>query len=194
MKSLGIASFLLVALLGAAQQPAPATDSKPQETPSPAAQPAAAQAPKPPISQTARLNAAKTVYVKKMSGNDIPFNVISNGFDGWAKYQVIGDPAKADLIVEITAPEEHDTGFSVIGGATGYEPNGKKDQAVGTTKSFTVTNIRMSVVDAHTKTVLWGGNESPRSAARKNKSEDNLVEAAQRLFQRFHDRVEPPPQ
>ncbi len=192
MKSLAIAVIVLVAAFAIAQQQPPAAQAPAQATQSSTI--SLTTGPKRGISPTARLNAAKTVFVKKMNGNEIPFNVISAGFDGWAKYQVVGDPAKADLIVEITAPEERDTGFSVNSATTGYEPNGKDTHSVTTSKSFTVTNIRMSVVDAHTKTILWGGSEQPRSAARKNKTEDNLVDAAQRLFQKFHDRVEPPPQ
>ncbi len=111
----------------------------------PAAGPAAtAPAPKQPvISQTARLAAAKTVYIRKITS----------------------------------------TGIN----------NGKSDESNKTVKTFTTSMIRMVVIDTHTKTPLWAGNEQPRNAARKNKTEDNLVDAAQLLFQHFHDRVEPPP-
>jgi len=162
----------------------------------PAAGPAAtAPAPKQPvISQTARLAAAKTVYIWKIeSHNDIPFNVIANGFDGWAKYVVISDPAKADLIIEVSATEREDSGFAVSSNTSTGINNGKSDESNKTVKTFTTSMIRMVVIDTHTKTPLWAGNEQPRNAARKNKTEDNLVDAAQLLFQHFHDRVEPPP-
>jgi hypothetical protein len=149
--------------------------------------------PKPVISQSARLAQAKTVYLKQLEGSDIPFNVISNGFDGWAKYMVVSSPEKADLIIEISAPQREDSGFAISSNTSTGVTNGKNDQNVKTTKTFTVSNVRMVVIDSHTKTPLWVGNEQPRSAARKNKTEDNLVDAAQKLFQHFHDRVEPPP-
>jgi hypothetical protein len=174
-----------------AQQSEPG--SKPEAVSPPAQSPAQpSTSGKPVIAPMARLNAAKTVYLKKLGGNDIPFNVIANAFDGWAKYMVISSPEKADLIVEITAPEQEDSGFAISSSSSSGEVNNKHDQ-VKTTHTFTVTNIRMVVVDAHTKTPLWAGNEQPRNAARKNKTEDNLVEASQKLFQHFHDRVEPPP-
>jgi len=154
----------------------------------------ATSAPKPVISTSARLSNAKTVYLTaKESHNDIPFNVIANGFDGWAKYVVVSSPEKADLIVEISATEREDSGFAVSSNTSTGSINGKEDQSTKTTKTFTTNMIRMVVMDAHTKTALWAGNEQPRVAARKNKNEDNLVEAAQKLFQHFHDRVEPPP-
>jgi hypothetical protein len=166
-----------------------------QQAPTPDAQPAttASTSPKPVISPNARLANAKTVYLTaKESHNDIPFNVISNSFDGWAKYVVVPSPEKADLIVEVSATEREDSGFAVSSNTSTGSINGKDDQSTKTTKTFTTNMIRMVVIDAHTKTPLWAGNEQPRAAARKNKNEDNLVEAAQRLFQHFHDRVEPP--
>src|SRR3569832_1426715 len=152
-------------------------------------------APKPVISTNARLAAAKTVYLTaKESHSDIPYNVISNGFDGWAKYVVVPSPEKADLIVEVSATEREDSGMAVSSNTSTGSINGKEDQSTKTTKTFTTNMIRMVVLDAHTKTALWAGNEQPHAAARKNKNEDNLVEAAQKLFQHFHDRVEPPVQ
>ena len=179
----------LVSVSAFAQNSEPA--SKPETAAPP---PVSSTAPKPVISQTARLNAAKTVYITKVNGsNDIPFNVITNGFDGWAKYVVISDESKADLIVQVSATEKEDSGFAVSSNTSTGSINGKNDETNKTIKTFTVNAIRMVVLDSHTKTPLWAGNEMPRSAARKNKTEDNLVEAAQRLFQHFHDRVEPPP-
>jgi hypothetical protein len=180
---------IFVLSLSAFAQQAPA-----QDAPSSSAAPAqSAAAPKPVISANARLAAAKTVYLRQIeSHNDIPFNVISNGFDGWAKYVVVPSPEKADLIVEVSATEREDSSFAVSSSTSTGSINGKEDQSTKTTKTFTTNNVRMVVLDAHTKTPLWAGNEQPRSAARKNKTEDNLVEAAQKLFQHFHDRVEPP--
>jgi hypothetical protein len=184
--------FLLAAIIFTSSlfaQQAPAPDA------STTAPTAAAPAPKQPaISQNARLAAAKTVYIKRAEAhNDIPFNVIENGFAGWAKYVVISSPEKADLIVEVSSTEKEDSGFAVSSNTSTGSINGKSDESSKTVKTFTTNNIRMVVIDAHTKTPLWAGNEQPRSATRKNKAEDNLVEAAQRLFQHFHDRVEPPP-
>jgi len=184
-----LASIVLVATAVAAQNAEPGT--KPETVaPPPTAQ---STAPKPVISTTGRLNAARTVFLKKLpGGNDIPFNVISNGFDGWAKYMVVFAPEKADLVVEVTAPEDPDKGFAISSNSSSGEINDKHEKTANTSRSFNVTYIKMVVIDNHTRTPLWTATEQPRSAARKNKSQDNLVDAAQKLFQKFHDRVEPP--
>jgi hypothetical protein len=39
---------------------------------------------------------------------------------------------------------------------------------------------------------MWFGSEEPKFAVRQKATQTNLVQAAERLFTRFHDRVEPP--
>jgi hypothetical protein len=183
-----VLAIVLASSLFAQQEPAPPPAASPTQAD------VAPAAPKPIVSQTARLNAAKTVYIKALEAhNDIPFNVIANGFDGWAKYMVVSSPEKADLIIEVSATEREE-GFVMPAQQTPGIANNKSDEpAKATNKTYSVSNIRMVVIDSHTKTPIWAGNEQPRGATRKNKSDDNVVEAAQRLFQHFHDRVEPPP-
>jgi hypothetical protein len=178
-------AIVFVAPAFAQQAPAPDATAAPA-TDAPAAK-------QPVLSQTARLNAAKTVYIKRSEAhNDIPFNVIANGFDGWAKYMVVSSPEKADLIVEVSSTEREE-GFVMPPQQTPGIANKSDEPAKNINKSYSVSNVRMVVIDAHTKTPVWAGNEQPRSATRKNKSDDNVVDAAQKLFQHFHDRVEPPP-
>ncbi len=129
MHSLGRAIVCAAVLAGfaVAQQPPVKDDSAAANQSAGAA--AAAPAKNPVLSQLARLQAAKTVYIKKgIGGNDIPFNVISNGFDGWAKYLVVNSPEQADLIVEVNAPEEVDaSSVTVTSSSSSGTINGKED-------------------------------------------------------------------
>jgi hypothetical protein len=120
----------------------------------------------------------------------IPFNVISSAFDGWGRYEVVYDEAKADLIVETSAPQES-TGFSVSSSTTRNGGSGREEQSKST-KEFSKAPISMVVFDAKTRTPLWSGSEMPKSGMRRKAQEDNQVEAAQALFRKFHDRIEPP--
>jgi len=145
----------------------------------------------PAISTTARLAGARTVFIRRPHGNEIPYQVISVDFDGWGRYVMVNDESKADLVVEITAPEEA-SGFSVSSTTSSNTPTGKSEQSTTSRKDFSNAPVRMVVLDARTKTQLWMGSEQPKSAMRRKAQEDNQVEAAQKLFTRFHDRVEPP--
>lgn len=142
------------------------------------------------LSPTARLTAARTVYLKNAGGSDIPFNVISDGVQGWGRYQVVQDPAKADIIIEVTSPSG-DTGVSV-GSTTGPDPRtGIPSQSVTSTHELKVARITVIVYDAKSKMALWSASEQPKAALREKTRKDNIVEAAEHLVTKFHQRVEP---
>lgn len=146
------------------------------------------QAPRP-LTTSARLAAAKTVYLVQGSGNSIPYNVISSGFESWPRYTIVETRQKADLIVEILAPEDP-TGVSVQGTTI---PDSKHPESKATTsRSVNSTSVKMMILDPRTGLPLWSGSENPRGAMKKRSREDNLVEAAQKLFAKFRDHMEPP--
>ena len=58
------------------------------------------------VSPSQRLMNAKAVYVKNAGGSSIPFDVINGEFEGWGRFIVVESPEKADLIVEVTSPED----------------------------------------------------------------------------------------
>ena len=44
------------------------------------------------LSPSARLAAAKTVFMKNNGGSEVPFNVISGGMEGWARFILVDSP------------------------------------------------------------------------------------------------------
>ena len=125
--------------------------------------------------------AARNIFIEH-AGGLLPNDVIGDAFQGWGRYTVVGDPANADLIVSINAPVS-DTGVSVSGGG-----------GSGTSRSSAVvTQIRLLILDAHDRVVLWSGNEQPKSSLKEKQRENNVVDASLRLFRRFRDLIEPEP-
>jgi hypothetical protein len=151
----------------------------------------AQDSPKPPvISPHARLMAARSIYIEHVGGR-LPNDVIGDAFQGWGHYVVVGDPARADLIVSINAPVS-DSGVSVGtsgGGRRGSSPANNSR----TLSSSTVTQVQLLILDAHDRVVLWSGSEQPKSAFKDKQREDNEVDASLRLFRRFRNVVEPEP-
>ncbi len=143
-----------------------------------------------PLSPSARLAAAKTAFLKSGGGSDIPYNVISSALEGWPRFALVDSPEKADLIIEISSPTE-DNGVSVSS-STRTNVMGKPESSTTTTRELSVSQIKMVVYDAKNKVALWSATEQPKSAFRQKAREDNLVEAAQRLFTKFRDRIQPP--
>jgi hypothetical protein len=141
--------------------------------------------PKPPvIASNARLLAARRIFIEHAGGR-LPNEVIGDAFQGWGRYQLVGDPQMADLIVSISAPVS-DSGVSVGAG-------GGHGRHAATAPSPEVSQIRLVILDAHDRVVLWSGREQPKSALKEKQREDNVVDASLRLFRSFRNIIEPEP-
>ena len=142
------------------------------------------------VTRAQRLNAAKTVFIKKVEGSEIPVDVMTSHFEGWGRYTLVSTPDKADLLVEITSPPEQPSSVTINGSRTN-PLTGLGDTTSSTTRNISNVPIRMSVLDAKTRLPLWTATEQPRHALKQKAREDNLVEATQSLFSKFHAVVEP---
>ena len=153
-----------------------------------------AQQPQPPATSGAaahydRMAAAKSVFLKNAGGNDIPFNVISRDFEGWGRYILVDSPDNADLIIEIQSPDDgsgNKDKDSEKSKTNVYGGSGQKEQP-----KPPVDVIVFTVYDKN-KRPMWIAREEPKSAMRRKSEQAHLEEAAQKIFNRFHDRIEPP--
>jgi hypothetical protein len=151
-----------------------------------------ASAPKknPPLTPASRLAAAKTAFIRNAGGSPIPFNAIASSMDGWARFVMVNSPENADLILEVSSPGGG-SGISVSSKTDTSTRTGGPESSTTTTRDLSSGPIRLTVIDGKSKSVLWSGSEQPKFAMRKKSQEDNLVNAAENLFTKFHDRVEP---
>ncbi len=141
-----------------------------QEAPKPAEPPKM-------LSSDARLQAAKTVYIKNNSKSDIPIQVVQAAFEAWPKYMVVDEPEKADLIFQVDAPIEVS--------ATSDDKKDKEEKQ----KDMTIISIRLAALEGHTKVVLW--SQSDRPTGKGMSKEEKAIEATQRLVHAFKKKVEP---
>ncbi|HLJ27655.1 MAG TPA: hypothetical protein VKY85_13175 [Candidatus Angelobacter sp.] len=142
-----------------------------------------------------RMAAAKTVFLKNVGGSDIPFNVISRNFESWGRYILVDSPDNADMAIEIQSPDEGSSNSNKdqkdSGGSKTNVRGGNQQQAEPSTPKPSVDVIILTVYDKNKKP-MWIAREEPKFAIRHKAEETHLVEAAQKLFSRFHDRIEPP--
>ena len=144
------------------------------------------------LTPSARLAAAKTAFISNVHGNTIPFDVISSSLEGWGRFTLVNAPEKADVIIEITAPEES-SGVSVSSSTKPSAQTGRMEQSSSSSKQLSFSSdVKVAVLDSKTKLPLWTASEHLRNAVKKKDRENNLVEAAQRLFSKLHDQIEPP--
>jgi|SRR5947209_3460097 len=145
------------------------------------------------LTPSARLAAAKTAFISRIHGTPVPFDVISSAFEGWGRFTLVNAPEKADVIIEITAPEES-SGMTVSSSTRPSAETGRMEQSTSSSKQVSLaSDVKMAVLDPRTKLPLWTATEHVKNAVKKKDRENNLVEAAQHLFYKFHDKVEPPP-
>lgn len=145
----------------------------------------------PAISQTARLQAAKTAFIRNSGGSEIPYNVIETGVQGWGRLTLVEDPKKADLILEISSPSDG-SGVSVSSTTVpSTKTAGRDDEKTTTTRDLNNAPVKLVVYDGKNKVALWSAVEQPKMGLKQKGREDKLVEAAQRLLAKFRQRVEP---
>jgi hypothetical protein len=156
---------------------------------------AAAQEQKPavPMSASARLAAAKTAFVRNAGGSDIPFKVVEGAITAWGHFTLVDSREKADIIIDISAP--YDDFGTELSSTTGTSPlSGRDEHSAVSTRQISAPRVVLTISDARTNLRLWTATERPKYAMRQKAREDNLVDAAQRLFSKLRDHVEPPAQ
>ena len=147
----------------------------------------------PPMSPFLRLTSARTILLKGSGGSDIPYNVISSSMEGWGRYEIVKSPEKADLIMEITAPSDSGGGVTVSS-STKNDQFGRPQDSISSSRELSSGSgtVKLVVYDARSKAALWSATEEAKGAMRQKAREDNLVNASEKVFTKFHDRIEPP--
>jgi len=135
-----------------------------------------------------RLAAAKNVFITRTHGSRIPLDVIRSTMEGWERFTFVEAPEKADLIIEISS--SGDSGVQVSSSSKVSPETGHEEKSNSTRKDISPTDIRMTVFDSRNKRPLWAATESVKFAMKEKAKENNLVESAERLAAKFHDRLE----
>ncbi len=140
--------------------------------------------PRKPVSTVARLQAAKTVFLKNESVTDIPFNVIQAGMESWPRYEIVSSPDKADFILEVRAPEEPNPNPS-------KDDNGGHSKKESSKQDVTLQFIRLTAMDAKTNAMLFSETQRPKGSWKGSNRTQSEIDCAQKLFTSFKNRVEP---
>lgn len=137
-----------------------------------------------------RLAAARNVFITRTHGSRIPLDVVRSTLEGWSRFTFVETPEKADLIIEISSMG--DSGVQVSSSSKVSPETGQEEKSSSTRKDISPTEVKMTVFDSRNKRGLWTATESVKFAMKEKAKENNLVEAAERLASKFHDRLEPP--
>ncbi len=136
-----------------------------------------------------RLASGRNVFMVRTHGSHIPYDVIRSTMEGWGRFTFVETVEKADLIIEIAS--SGDSGVQVTSSTRVSPETGHEEKSSSTRKDISPTDVKMTVIDARNKRGLWTATESVKFAMKEKAKENNLVEAAERLASKFHDRLEP---
>ena len=118
---------------------------------------------------------AKTIFVSNGGGSNLAFDAFYAKMKEWGKYQIVGSPAEADLIVEL-AYRVVDEGPRVWSTTNTYN---------NTTHIHSVeikdAQVVLTIYDAKSKTSLWSETDHRKPAGRQKNIDKEIVNSAERL-------------
>lgn len=129
----------------------------------------------PPAPLPSQVTQAKTVFLTNGGGSELAFDAFYQAFKQWGKYEIVGSPDKADLVITLQY---------------WVEKNGSRTVPVtntytGRTTYYSHENVdpqlKMTVLDAKTKEELWSMIDHRRLARLESNREKETVNSAVRL-------------
>jgi hypothetical protein len=126
---------------------------------------------------------AKRIFLTNGGGSDLAYDTFYSGMKQWGKYEIVGSPEQAELIVELAYRVEHG-GTRVWSSTNTY--NGTTD--VHSTQ-IVDPQLVMTIYDARSKNSLWATVDHRRLARRQKNREKEMINSADRLVGELKDRV-----
>lgn len=137
----------------------------------------------------ARLTHARSVMVIRSRGSMIPFDVVKSTVEGWGRFVLVENPDQADLVVQV-ATSGGDGDIRISGSVGPSLEGGTLERSTRSSKDLSSAEVSLTVIDARNRRVLWSATETARYAMKQTARENNLVEAAEKLASKFHERLE----
>jgi 5-formyltetrahydrofolate cyclo-ligase len=129
---------------------------------------------------------AQKVFLTNGGGSDLAYDAFYDEMKTWSKYQIVGSPDQADLIIELAYRVEH-------GGTRVWSSTNSYD---GTTqvhsRQIVDPQLVLTIYDAKSKNSLWSTIDHRRFARREKNREKETINSAGRLVDDLKTRVSAP--
>lgn len=123
----------------------------------------------------AEIVGAKKVFLSNGGGSNLAYDAFYSEMKQWGKYEIVGSPDEADLIVELAYRVERG-GTRVWSSTNTYNNTTQVHSA-----QIVDPQLVLTIYDAKTKTSLWSETDHRRLARRQKNREKETVNSAQRL-------------
>jgi len=128
---------------------------------------------------------ARKIFLSNGGGSNLAYDAFYSKMKEWGKYEIVGSPEEADLIVELS-----------------YRVEDKGTRVWSSTNTYNTTQVHsrqiidpqliLTIYDAKTKNSLWSETDHRRLARRGKNREKETVNSAQRLVDDLKTRVTVP--
>lgn len=126
---------------------------------------------------------AKKAFLTNGGGSDLAYDTFYSEMKNWGKYEIMGSPEAADVIMKISYHVEHN-GTRVWSTSNTYD---------GTTQVHSTQlidpHLVLTIYDAKTKNPLWETIDHRRLARREKNREKETINSAQRLVDELKSRA-----
>ena len=126
---------------------------------------------------------AKRVFLTDGGGSDLAYDAFYSEMKQWGKYEIVGSPAEADIIIELAYRIEQG-GTRVWSSTNTYNRTTQVHSA-----QITDPQLVLTIYDAKSKDSLWSAVDHRRLARRQKNREKETINSAQRLVEDLKLRV-----
>jgi hypothetical protein len=129
---------------------------------------------------------AKKIFLSNGGGSNLAYDSFYSEMKQWGKYEIVGSPEEAELIVELAYKVER-AGTRVWSSTNTYDGTTQVHSAQIVDPQLTLT-----IFDAKTKNSLWSEVDHRRLARREKNREKEIINSADRLVGDLKARVSVP--
>lgn len=129
---------------------------------------------------------AKKIFVSNGGGSNLAYDAFYSKMKEWGKYEIVGSPEEADLIIELAYRVE-DRGTRVWSSTNTYNNTTQVHS-----RQIVDPQLILTIYDAKTKNSLWSETDHRRLAKREKNREKETINSAQRLVDDLKTRVAVP--
>lgn len=131
---------------------------------------------------TAIVNAHK-VFLSNKGGSDLAYDAFYQAMKDWGKYQVVGSPNDAELIIELSYDVVHE-GTRVWSATNTYN-----NTTQVYSRQIIDPQLILTIYDAKTKNSLWSTIDHRRLARLEKNREKEMINSAERLVGELQSRA-----
>jgi hypothetical protein len=129
---------------------------------------------------------AKKIFMSNGGGSDLAYDAFYSEIKKWGRFEIVGSPDEADLIVELAFRVDH-------GGTRVWSSTNTYTGATHVHSSQIVDpQFVLTIYDARSKNSLWSTVDHGRLARRQKNREKETINSAERLVEQLKNRISIP--